>query len=168
MALLERREPRGDQHNERYAVPALDKGLDILELLASEAQGLTQKQIADRMGRSASEIFRMLACLERREVVRPVRAGGAYLLTPRLFERAHRHPPTKLLLDAAMPIMRNLARQAHQSCHMGVLHGHDVLMVAQADSPEHAGFNVRLDARFPVLVSTTGAVLLAHVPQDVR
>jgi DNA-binding IclR family transcriptional regulator len=64
--------------------------------------------------------------------------------------------------------MRNLSRQTRQSCHMGVLHGHDVLMVAQVDSPEHHGFSVRLDARFPVLVSTTGAVLLAHVPEDVR
>jgi DNA-binding IclR family transcriptional regulator len=100
--------------------------------------------------------------------VRRVRPGDSYLLTPRLFELAHRHPPTRLLLDAALPIMRDLAQQAHQSCHMGVLHGHDVLMVAQVDSPEHVGFSVRLDARFPVLVSTTGAVLLAHVPEDVR
>jgi DNA-binding IclR family transcriptional regulator len=167
MALVEQTQRRA-QRVQRYAAPALDKGLDILELLARESQGLTQKQIADRIHRSASEIFRMLACLERREFIRRTRPGDAYLLTPRLFELAHRHPPTRLLLDAAMPVMRELSRAARQSCHMGVLHGHDVLMVAQVDSPERVGFSVRLDARFEVLLSTTGAVLLAHVAQDVR
>lgn len=34
--------------------PALEKGLDLLEALASESRGLSQKQLADRVGRSIS------------------------------------------------------------------------------------------------------------------
>ena len=44
-----------------YSAPALEKGLDILELLAGEAEGLSQAAIAERLGRSTGEIFRMLA-----------------------------------------------------------------------------------------------------------
>ena len=36
----------------RYAVPALDKGLDVIELLAPETDGLTLNEIARLLGRT--------------------------------------------------------------------------------------------------------------------
>ena len=53
---------------DRYRAPALDKGLDILELLASQAHGLTRAEIVKEMDRSASEIYRMLERLVARHV----------------------------------------------------------------------------------------------------
>lgn len=50
----------------QYTAPALEKGLDILELLAGEAEGLSQGTIAQRLGRSTAELFRMISVLERR------------------------------------------------------------------------------------------------------
>ena len=50
----------------RYAAPALDKGLDILEALAAQPGGLTQAEIAAALQRSVGEIFRMLETLLRR------------------------------------------------------------------------------------------------------
>jgi DNA-binding IclR family transcriptional regulator len=50
----------------RYPTPALEKGLDALELLASESEGLTKTEVARRLGRTVSEVFRMLVCLETR------------------------------------------------------------------------------------------------------
>lgn len=43
-----------------YAVPALDKALDVLELLAEQSGGLTQSEIADAVSRTPSQIFRVL------------------------------------------------------------------------------------------------------------
>ena len=56
-----------------YTAPALEKGLDILELLADAGEGLSQNQVAARLGRSVGEIFRMLEVLERRGWLYPVR-----------------------------------------------------------------------------------------------
>jgi len=47
----------------RYTAPALEKGLDILELLASVSEALTHSEIASRLGRTITEVFRMLVCL---------------------------------------------------------------------------------------------------------
>ena len=52
--------------NDRYRAPALDKGLDILELLAGIEGGLTQAEIAKALGRSPNEFYRMLERLARR------------------------------------------------------------------------------------------------------
>jgi hypothetical protein len=50
----------------RPGAHALDKGLDLIEALAAESGGLSQKQIAERVGRSVGEIFRMPGVLEQR------------------------------------------------------------------------------------------------------
>ena len=92
-----------------YSVPALEKALDVLELLAGRREGLTQNQIAAAVGRSASEIFRTLSVLEQRSYLVRERPAGLYHLSMQLFELAHRHPPTKGLVQVAVPIMRRLA-----------------------------------------------------------
>src|SRR5690606_10794944 len=50
----------------RYAVPALDKAFDVVELLASTPGGATLNEIATRLGRSMGELFRIVIALERR------------------------------------------------------------------------------------------------------
>ena len=52
-----------------YAAPAVDKALDILELLADRSGGVSQLDIATAVGRSAGQIFRVLLRLERRGYV---------------------------------------------------------------------------------------------------
>ena len=46
--------------------PALEKGLDVLELLAAEPHGLNLQDIARRLDRSPNELFRMVDVLVRR------------------------------------------------------------------------------------------------------
>ena len=75
-----------------YAVPALDKGLDILELLAATEDGLSQAEIAKSLERSPNEIYRMLDRLVRRDYVRRTSADR-YELTLKLFELSHMTPP---------------------------------------------------------------------------
>ena len=58
-----------DSEAARYRAPALDKGLDILELLAASSAGLTQAEIAKGLGRGPNEIYRMLDTLVRRGYV---------------------------------------------------------------------------------------------------
>ncbi|MFX3701694.1 helix-turn-helix domain-containing protein, partial [Streptococcus suis] len=50
-----------------YRAPALEKGLDILELLAQQDEPLTKKQIAESLDRSINEIFRMLSVLVEKQ-----------------------------------------------------------------------------------------------------
>lgn len=144
----------------RYQAPALEKGLDILELLAGEPLPLTQQQIAQRLGRSASEIFRMLEVLERRGWIARDAEGG-YATTLMLFELAHRHAPVHRLLTAALPEMRALARDTGQSNHLVVHHDRRILVLAQVESPEAMGFSVRQGAHFPFRLDRVSAWVLA-------
>ena len=60
-----------------YRAPALEKGLDILELLAQQEDPLNKKQISESLNRSVNEIFRMLTVLEERQY--QTKPGGSRL-----------------------------------------------------------------------------------------
>ncbi len=144
-----------------YQAPALEKGLDILELLADEPTGLSQKVIADRLERSVGEIFRMLVSLERRGYVNK-RDDDNYELTLRLFELSHRHPPSRRLIQAALGPMQEFATTVCQSIHLAVLYNKNIMVVANADSPTMLGLTVRLGAQLPITTTASGRVLMAY------
>src|SRR5215469_9025953 len=64
-----------------YPTPALEKGLDILELFASTPEGMTVSEVARRLNRTMSEIFRMLLCLEHRGYLAQSATKDRYHLT---------------------------------------------------------------------------------------
>lgn len=152
-----------------YSAPALEKGLDILECLADAPQGLTQAQLAAALGRSTSEIFRMLDVLERRHYLARSPDDGRYRLTLKLVDLAHRQPQVKRLAAVALPLMTEMAERTRQSNHLVVHHDRRILVVAQVDSPEAMGFSVRIGAHFPFRVDRVSApTLTAFQPPTIR
>lgn len=150
----------------KYSAPALEKGLDILELLSTEENGLSQAEIARMLDRSVSEIFRMLVVLQERGYVAQDPDTDRYGLTTLLFEVAHRTPPIKRLSALAGPSMRKLARATGQSVHLTVLSGDAVLVVAQVDPVANNILSVRLGARIELWRASSGRVILAHLPDE--
>src|SRR6201991_567648 len=131
---------------DKYRAPALDKGLDILELLAATEDGLSQAEMPKSLERSPNEIYRMLDRLVRRAYVRRTSADR-YELTLKLFELAHQTPPIRRLVSQATPIIRRFAREAEQAVHL-VTHDRNVLVViAQVDSPGYWNVSVRVGSR---------------------
>lgn len=142
-----------------YSVPAVDKALDILELLAEAPEPLTQTAIAEATGRSVGQLFRVLVTLERRGFLVRERGGG-YVLGTRLFDLAHRHEPLRGLRVAALPAMHDLAEEVRQSCNLAVLEGDRVRVIAQVESPADFGYRVRVGALFDAATTATGEALL--------
>jgi DNA-binding IclR family transcriptional regulator len=156
-----------DEVEERYRAPALDKGLDILELLAETEEGLSQAEIAKALSRSPNEIYRMLDRLVRRGYIARTPADR-YELTLKLFALAHRHAPMRRLVSQAMPVLRDFARTAGQSCHIAVYDRGEVIVVAQVDSPSYWGIAVRVGARVGLFDTGSGHILLAYATPTER
>lgn len=154
--------------DEKYRAPALSKGLDILELLASDAEGLTQVEIAKQLGRTTSEIFRMLMVLRQRGYVDLHEEDDRYHLTTKMFEVAHRHPPIRRLTAIAGDAMQRLADQVNQSIHLGIIHSGRVLVIAQVDCPDNNITAVRLGAHIPIFDTASGRVLAAWMDDEAR
>jgi DNA-binding IclR family transcriptional regulator len=152
---------------DRYRAPALDKGLDILELLASIDGGLTQAEIAKSLGRSPNEIYRMLDRLVRRGYV--ARSDGdRYELTLKLFALAHQHAPMRRLVSQAMPVLKAFSQRSMQACHLAVFDRGRVVIIAQVDSPGYWGLSIRVGATVGLFNTGSGHVLLAFRSPEER
>jgi DNA-binding IclR family transcriptional regulator len=150
--------PEGEKR--QYLAPALEKGLDILEVLSKSDVPLSQKEIATSLSRSVGEIYRMVSCLIDRNYVSQV-DESSYAITSKLFELAHLNPPTHRLLFEAMPLMQRLATELDQSCHLTSYSQGKQLVLAKVDAPSGMGFSVRIGSTLDVLISASGRVLLA-------
>jgi DNA-binding IclR family transcriptional regulator len=144
----------------KYAAPALDKGLDILEVLADAEQPMSLNALARAMGRTVSEIFRMVATLEQRAYL-SVDTNDRYSLSLKMLELSHRQQPLKSLVATAIPLMRELAGRAYQSCHLSVYHDGQLLVVAQVDAPGPFTMGAKVGALGKLSDTASGTVLLA-------
>ncbi len=123
----------GTERDDRYRAPALDKGLDIIELLSTQPGGLTRAEIAKAMERRPSEVYRMLERLVARDYVTRSREGDRYALSMKLFVLAHRHPPVRRLVQRALPLMDAFAQQAGSPAEIVVATQPETMMTLIAD-----------------------------------
>ncbi len=145
---------------DRYRAPALDRGLDILEILSNQARGLTRAEIVKEMGLSASQIYRMLERLVARRYVARIE-GDRYALTMKLFLVGTRLPPIRRLAAQAQPLMDAFARAVHQSCHLVVPEGGMGIVIAQGSPGGHWEFRARVGGQLDLFTTGSGKALLA-------
>lgn len=150
--------------NTTYTAPALEKGLEILELLSAEPEPSSMLQIATALGRSKHEIYRMLLVLEHKGYIARS-PDDRFTITNKLFELGMRNPPLRYLHDVALPLMRELAQDLGQSCQLVVRTGTQMVVVARVESPIEIGLTVRVGYRRHIMQSTSGRVLYAFQPE---
>ncbi|MET3470433.1 DNA-binding IclR family transcriptional regulator [Novosphingobium sp. 1529] len=164
--------PQGDDEGRgtgnRYRAPALEKGLDVIELLVNSGRAMTMTEICQRLGRSQGEMFRMVQVLQARGFVEQDGANDGYYLTDLLFTMAMRQPPTQNLVEVALPRMRQLAMDIGQSCHLVFHTRGEIVVVARMESNEQIGFSVRIGHRLALHRSVSGVVLFGHQPADIQ
>lgn len=146
----------------RYSAPALEKGLDILEALARSDHGYTLNELSRTLGRNVSEIFRMVMTLQHRGYIEQAGPDDRYTLTLKLFSLAHQQQPVRSLVQAALPLLRELAERARQSCHLSLFRSGRVAIVAQVDSPERWSFGLKVGEAMGLTDTSSGHVLLAY------
>jgi DNA-binding IclR family transcriptional regulator len=164
---IDRQRSGSKENRGKYRAPALEKGLDILQLLNSERIPLTLSAICQRLDRSQGEIFRMVQVLQARGFIDQDPSTDGYHLTDLLFSMAMRQPMTQSLVEVAIPIMRSLASEIGQSCHLAVHARGDIVVIARMESMEQIGFTVRVGYRRQITKSASGLTLFAFQPDDV-
>jgi len=152
----------------RYRAPALDKGLDILELIAREGGAMTPSQMALKLNRSVSELFRMILTLEARGYIAQAGDQQGFDLTNKLFALGSARSQVTTLLETALPIMNELTREIDQSCHLVVAAADHIVVIARVENPGLLGFSVRPGFRKNLVEAISGLTLFAFQPENTR
>lgn len=146
-------------NDEKYRAPALEKGIEILELLSTSHRPMTLSQISARLDRSINELFRMVQVLEKRGYL--VATGDGFELSNKLFSLAMSTGVTQNLLSRAMPLMEALSESTGQACHLVVASADQMVVVARVEAPRNMSFSVRVGFRRELIGTTSGTILYA-------
>lgn len=152
----------------KYRAPALEKGLDVLELLAATKAPMTLSQISVRLERSVSELFRMVQVLEARGYVASSPSGEGFELTNKLFSLGVSRGPSQNLLAVGMPMMQTLSETTRQACHLAIVSESRMVVIARVEAPGDVGFSVRVGYQRPLAHSSSGLVIYAFQKPRIR
>lgn len=150
-----------------YAAPALEKGLEVLELLASSPRAFTQTEIARALGRTPGELYRMLSVLEQRGYLLKDELGG-YSLTLKLFTLGQESGWMGILLKTARGFMREFSWQSGQECHLSVLEDGRLTVIAQEGGSGGISLQVKVGSLHNPLRTASGRLLLGMAGEEER
>jgi len=145
----------------------LSRVVRIFETFESDVPALRVSEIARRADLHVATASRLIEELVQngwllRDADRRIRIGV------RIWELASRASPTLTLREAAMPFMEDLHAVVGHHTQLGVLEGREVLFVERLSAPGAVVNITRVAGRLPLNVSSSGLVLLAHAPAELR
>lgn len=139
----------------------------VFETFGPDTPALRVSDVARRAGLHVATASRLIDELVghgwlRRDPDRRVRVGV------RLWELASRASPTLGLREAALPFMEDLHAVVGHHTQLAVLEDREVLFVERLSAPGAVVNVTRVAGRLPLHASSSGLVLLAHAPAELR
>lgn len=125
---------RKEKKQAAYLVPALERGLNILELLSRHPRGLQMGEMQELQLPPAS-LYRLLTTLvELGYVIRG--DGDRYRLGRKLLTLGYRSIDASSLVEKALPVMRELRNRTGETVMLGVLYGAEGVVVESVKSDQ--------------------------------
>lgn len=147
---------------QKYSAPALEKGLDILEYLSLTSGEPTLSQLAAGIGRSKSEIFRMMIVLEERGYIHR-HEGDVFTLTDRLALLGGDRSDNSKLAELASPYLERLADQTELSNHLAIRQHDEMLVISSTSVSQSYGLTVQVGYRAKLFGTAAGACFLSDI-----
>lgn len=145
---------------QKYVAPMLNKGLQVLETLASSDEAMTLSALAYASKHSVGEIYRAVQVLLRRNYISEL-PTGEFRLSGRLFEMALQIPPYDRLLSKSLPVLENVRSILGQSVFLSLLVDSQHVIIGKVEAPGDFGLTIKVGYPTPWFVSTPGKLLQA-------
>lgn len=114
------------------SVVAIDRCLQLIELLAGEKEPVELSILANRLGLPPSAVHRTLVTLLEHGWVIQAEASQNYALSLRLGMLAFRNLDVRVVPDVVQVILDKLARQVREYCRLAIVERDDLVWVARA------------------------------------
>jgi DNA-binding IclR family transcriptional regulator len=142
------------------SVQSVDRALTILALLAKHGDlGVTE--IAQGLGVHKSTAFRLVATLERHDIVSQTEDRGKYRLGVGVLRLAGATRVRLDLVQESRPVTTELAAKVGETVNIAVLSGHEALYLDQVAGPSALQLHMWAGQRIPLHATSNGKVLLA-------
>ena len=149
-----------------YMVPALERGIRILELLSRHPEGLLMTEMSS-LSLPPASLYRMLTTLlELGYVIRD--GADRYHTGRKLLTLGFRGADESVLLERSLGPMRELRNRTGESVMLGVLHGEEGVVIGSVISDQAVCVSIRIGHHYPLHTAAPAKAMLAFLPDRER
>jgi DNA-binding IclR family transcriptional regulator len=147
-----------DNGNDKYLVPALERGLRMLGEFTRETRVISAPEFARRLQLPRSTVFRLLATLESLGFVE--RTGNDYRLGVAVLRLGFEYISSLELTELGQPVLQRLCDEIRYPCNLVVRDGRFIVYVAKVTPPTPFASAVHVGTRLPAHATVLGRILL--------
>jgi len=150
-------------NDDKYIVPALQRGLELLGQFSRETPELSGADLARKLDLPRASVFRILHTLERSGFVERVGESTHYKLSIGVLRLGFEYLASMELTEHGRPVIESLRDQTGYSAHLVVRDGRDVVFVGKAASRSAQFHSIQVGARLPAHATVLGRLLLSDL-----
>jgi IclR family transcriptional regulator, KDG regulon repressor len=139
----------------------------VLKEFSRTDRELGVTQLARRLDLAVSTVHRLLVTLCAEGLLERGEGSGTYRLGLKMYELGVTVFPNLDLHEAARPVLASLRQSTGETVQMGVLDYLEVVYIERLESPQTLRMFNQAGHRLPAHATSTGKVLLAHLPTEV-
>jgi len=153
------------KENKAQRVPAVLRGLQILELLAGDKKRWTTTEVSRKLKIPKSTTSYLLhTLLERGYLVRE--QEGVYRLGMKLLALGGQALRGIEVREVALPVLRRLTAETQTTAHLAVLEGAEAVYIERVPSPGFIQIDTWIGRRMPLHSTSVGKALAAFLPEE--
>lgn len=152
--------------NDRYQVPALQRGMQLLGQFTRDERELTGAELSRRLGVPRASVFRLLQTLEQMGFVERVGDSANYKLGVAVLRLGFEYLASMELTEHGRPILDDLSAATGLSAHLAVRDSREVVVVAKSTGRSVQFNSIQVGARLPAHATVLGRVLLGGQTLD--
>lgn len=143
-----------------HIIPALERAIGYLESLGESDMGMTQPELCERLGISASTCYRITQTLLKKGWVFK-RSKTLYDIAPGILAVTNKLNNYKKRFESSKPVLHQLSAATGLASKLSIRHGMQQFTVLRAESPKPMAINGKTGVHFPLIEGSVGAALLS-------
>lgn len=147
-------------------VPALERGLAILELIARSRNGLTFSQVSRSLDFPKSSIHCLLVTFERLGYLLRLESSGRFVAGLNLLRIATAASHGITLRQKAGPLLSELAQRTGLTVHMALLENNEALLIAKVEPSGTRPVATWVGKRIDYHCTSLGKALIAWMSDE--
>jgi DNA-binding IclR family transcriptional regulator len=144
----------------------LGKVVTVLEAFSADDSGVSFAELQRRTGLPKATLHRIARDLVAARLL--TRIDGDYHLGSYLFDLGMRASVERTLLEVATPFLEDLYERTHETVHLGLREGAEIVYVAKFGGHRQVVSPSRIGGRMPLHSTAIGKALLAWAPEEER
>ncbi|SMF38836.1 transcriptional regulator, IclR family [Tistlia consotensis] len=155
-----------NKNHDRYIVPGLEKGIDLLEALVRAQRPLTNAELAQSLGIARSSVFRLVYTLQYKGMIEPDSSGHAYQLGAGVLRLGYQYLSRQDIAQVARGELEVLADRTGLSAHLAIRSGDEIVYLLHVPGPSGFVSNISAGARLPAHATPMGQLLLSQLSEE--